>query len=94
MRCGVGTKQFQASPPARSGAEEVYADAIEEQIIELHHRKRDLADRILAWTDGPGRPSAEELLALLRQPLRAADRRTGMSGPEVAEVERDGVERG
>ena len=41
---------------------------IEEQIVELHHHKRDLADRLLEGTDAPARLNAEELLDLLRQP--------------------------
>ena len=43
--------------------------AIEEQIVDLHHRKRDLADRLLEGADTAARLTAEELLALLRQPL-------------------------
>lgn len=39
---------------------------IEEQILELHHSKRDLADSLLEGTDGSSRLSAEELLAMLR----------------------------
>ena len=42
---------------------------IEEQIVDLHHRKRDLADQLLDGTDAPGRLNADELLDLLRQPL-------------------------
>ena len=42
---------------------------IEEQIVDLHHRKRDLADQLLEGTDAPGRLNADELLDLLRQPL-------------------------
>ena len=42
---------------------------IEEQIVELHHHKRDLADRLLEGADAPSRLNAEELLDLLRQPL-------------------------
>ena len=42
---------------------------IEEQIVDLHHRKRDLADRLLEGADTAARLSAEELLALLREPL-------------------------
>ena len=41
---------------------------IEEQIVELHHHKRDLADRLLEGADAPARLNAEELLSLLRQP--------------------------
>jgi len=39
---------------------------IEEQILELHHRKRDLAHQILEGSDKVERLSAEELMALLR----------------------------
>lgn len=39
---------------------------IEEQILELHQSKRDLADSLLEGTDGSSRLSAEELLAMLR----------------------------
>jgi len=42
---------------------------IEEQIVDIHHRKRDLADRLLEGADSAGRLSTEELLELLRQPL-------------------------
>ena len=42
---------------------------IEEQIVDLHHRKRDLAERLLVASDAPARLDAAELLALLRQPL-------------------------
>ena len=42
---------------------------IEEQIVDLHHRKRDLADQLLDGTDAPGRLSADELLGLLRTPM-------------------------
>ncbi len=42
---------------------------IEDQIVELHHHKKDLADRLLQDADAPGRLSAEELLELLREPL-------------------------
>ena len=44
---------------------------IEDQIVDLHHRKRDLADRLLEGTDAPDRLSADELLGLLRRPLDA-----------------------
>ena len=43
---------------------------IEEQIVDLHRHKRDLAERLLAGADAPGRLDAGELLALLRQPIR------------------------
>ena len=42
---------------------------IEEQIVDIHHRKRDLADRLLEGADAAGRLSTEELLDLLRQPV-------------------------
>ena len=42
---------------------------IEEQIVDLHRNKRDLADRLLAGSDAAGRLNADELLELLRQPL-------------------------
>ena len=42
---------------------------IEEQIVELHHHKRDLAEQLLEGTDATGRLDAEQLLELLRQPL-------------------------
>ena len=42
---------------------------IEEQIVDLHHRKRDLAGRLLQGADSAARLTAEELLALLKQPL-------------------------
>ena len=37
--------------------------------MDIHHRKRDLADRLLEGADSAGRLSTEELLELLRQPL-------------------------
>ncbi len=40
---------------------------IEEQIVELHRHKRDLADRLLEGADAPARLSTEELLELLRR---------------------------
>ena len=39
---------------------------IEEQIVELHRSKRELADRLLEGADAPARLSTEELLELLR----------------------------
>ena len=42
---------------------------IEEQIVDLHHRKRNLADRLLEGADGAASLSADELLKLLEQPL-------------------------
>ena len=44
---------------------------IEEQIVDLHHHKRDLADQLLEGADAAGRLNADELLELLRQPLGA-----------------------
>ena len=44
----------------------VMEGTIEEQIVELHARKRDLANSLLEGADVSGRMSAEELLALLR----------------------------
>ena len=42
---------------------------IEEQIVDLHHRKRDLAAQLLQDADAPGKLDAEALLELLRRPL-------------------------
>ena len=42
---------------------------IEEQIVALHHHKRDLAERLLEGADAPARLDAAELLELLRKPL-------------------------
>ena len=42
---------------------------IEEQIVALHHKKRDLAERLLAATDAPARLDVQEMMELLRQPL-------------------------
>ena len=42
---------------------------IEEQIVALHHHKRDLAEKLLDGTDAPARLDAGELLELLRQPI-------------------------
>ena len=42
---------------------------IEEQIVSLHHHKRDLAERLLEGADAPARLDAAELLELLRTPL-------------------------
>ena len=42
---------------------------IEEQIVDLHRHKRDLAVRLLEGADAAARLSADELLALLRRPL-------------------------
>ena len=40
---------------------------IEEQIVELHRDKRDLADQLLAGADTAARLSTAELLSLLRE---------------------------
>ena len=42
---------------------------IEEQIVDLHRHKRDLAQRLLEGADATGRLSTAELLDLLLQPL-------------------------
>ncbi len=42
---------------------------IEEQIVDLHSRKRDLADRMLEGAGSAGKLSADDLLALLSRPL-------------------------
>jgi superfamily II DNA or RNA helicase len=39
---------------------------IEEKIVELHHTKRDLADRLLEGSDASTRITAEDMLALLK----------------------------
>ena len=44
----------------------VVKNSIEEQIVDLHKQKRDLASSLLEGTDITGRISASELLALLR----------------------------
>jgi len=56
---------------------------VEEQIVDIHHRKRDLADRLLEGADGAGRLSTEELLELLQQPINEAghDREQGDDHP-------------
>ena len=58
---------------------------IEEQIVDIHHRKRDLADRLLEGADAAGRLSTEELLELLRQPVSqvGSDGAEGSVGPTV-----------
>ena len=40
---------------------------IEEKIISLHRKKRDLADSLLDGSDMSGKISAEELLRLIRE---------------------------
>ncbi len=42
---------------------------IEEQIVALHHRKRELAEQLLQDTDRIGQLDANDMLALLREPL-------------------------
>lgn len=42
---------------------------IEEQIIQLHEQKRDLADRLLEGTDSTAMTDSKELLDLLRTPI-------------------------
>gem|GEM_PF-3622005 len=44
----------------------VSAGTIEEQILELHAAKRDLADQLLAGTDGAGSLSVEDVVGMLR----------------------------
>ena len=44
----------------------IAADTIEEQMIALHHAKRDLADSLLEGGDRSARLDADALLALLR----------------------------
>ena len=46
----------------------VTRETIEEQIVELHHHKRELAERLLEGANTPARLNAGELLELLRQP--------------------------
>ena len=45
----------------------VAADTIEDRIVELHHRKRDLADSLLSGNEVPPAVSAEELLRLMSE---------------------------
>ncbi|MFC0252395.1 DEAD/DEAH box helicase [Massilia consociata] len=45
---------------------------IEEGIVELHHRKRDLADSLLEGTETAARMSPGEMLAMLKQGLSLA----------------------
>lgn len=44
----------------------VVKNSIEEQIVDLHKQKRDLADSLLEGTDAAGKISANELLGLLK----------------------------
>ena len=41
---------------------------IEEKIVDLHHRKRDLADKLQEGTEAAGKLSTAELLELMREP--------------------------
>ena len=43
----------------------VTAGTIEERIVELHHRKRELANSLLEGTESAGKISQEELIGLL-----------------------------
>ena len=43
---------------------------IEEQIVDLHHSKRDLAERLLEGADAAAKLDSDALLELLRAPLR------------------------
>jgi SNF2 family DNA or RNA helicase len=45
----------------------VTRQTVEQQVIELHAEKRELAEALLAGSDSTRRPSAEELLRLLRR---------------------------
>ncbi len=46
----------------------VAADTIEDRIVELHQRKRDLADSLLSGNEVPANVSAEDLLRLMQEP--------------------------
>ncbi len=45
-------------------------DTIEQKIIELHERKREMANDLLAGKDGAGRLTFDEMLALIQAPAR------------------------
>ena len=45
----------------------VVKNSIEEQIVDLHKQKRDLADSLLEGTDTAGKVSSKELLSLLQE---------------------------
>jgi len=45
----------------------VAKDTVEERIVDLHRRKRDLAESLLEGTDAAARISAEELMLLLAE---------------------------
>ncbi len=47
----------------------VTKDTIESKIVELHNKKRDLADSLLEGAEMTGKMSADELLALLQESL-------------------------
>ncbi len=51
----------------------VMEGAIEERIVDLHRRKRELADQLLDGASAAGRLSAEELLDLIRKPAGNGD---------------------
>ena len=46
---------------------------IEEEIVDLHHHKRDLAEQLFEGADAAARLNTRELLELLRQPLGRDD---------------------
>jgi SNF2 family DNA or RNA helicase len=45
----------------------VVKDTIEEKIVALHQKKRDLADSLLGGADMSGKMSANELLRLIKE---------------------------
>ena len=45
----------------------IVRNTIEEKIVALHQRKRDVAEQLLRGADITGRLSTEELLALLQE---------------------------
>ena len=45
----------------------VVKDSIEEQIVNLHKEKREMAENLLAGSEAAGKISASELLALLQK---------------------------
>jgi SNF2 family DNA or RNA helicase len=45
----------------------ITSGTIEEKIVTLHHKKRELADSLLEGTEMAGRVTSDELLALLRE---------------------------
>ena len=52
----------------------VAAGTIEEQIVALHHRKRDLADRLLAGADAAAKLSTAAMLELIRDSAAESSR--------------------